>query len=253
MAERMLDRTNRMPLWQQLQRDLRGRLAAGEFTDRFPGELALVAEYRVSRQTVRQALRPLRADGVIVAERGRQPRVAAPAEIRQSMGALYSLFASVEQAGLSQDSTVRTLDVRIDEVVAARLGLEPGTPLMYLERLRLAGGDPLAVDRVWLPQAVGAQLLDADLRHTSLYRELAARAGIVVDHGDEQISSVVPTAAERALLGCSAGTAAFSINRLGYTAGQPVEWRHTLVRGDRFALTATFSAQTGYRLTATHG
>ena len=33
-----------------------------------------------------------------------------------------------------------------------------------------------------------------------------------------------------------------------------MEWRHTLVRGDRFALGAEFSARTGYRLDigATH-
>jgi GntR family transcriptional regulator len=28
-----------------------------------------------------------------------------------------------------------------------------------------------------------------------------------------------------------------------------MEWRHTLVRGDRFALTAEFAAHTGYRRT----
>ena len=37
-------------------------------------------------------------------------------------------------------------------------------------------------------------------------------------------------------------------NRLGHVQGRPVEWRHTLIRGDRFALTAEFSASTGYRL-----
>ena len=28
-----------------------------------------------------------------------------------------------------------------------------------------------------------------------------------------------------------------------------MEWRHTLIRGDRFALLAEFSARTGYQLT----
>jgi hypothetical protein len=56
----------------------------------------LVGEYKVSRNTVREALRRLRADGVVVAERGRRPPVATPAEIEQPVGALYCLFASVE-------------------------------------------------------------------------------------------------------------------------------------------------------------
>ncbi|MGH3856323.1 MAG: GntR family transcriptional regulator, partial [Pseudonocardiaceae bacterium] len=160
MTARALDRGAPQPLWRQLQLALVARLQAGEFAERFPGEMALVAEYGVSRHTVRQALRQLRADGVIIAERGRQPRVAPPPEIQQPMGALYSLFASVEAAGLSQRSVVRTFDTRADALVAERLELEAAAPLVYLERLRLAGDEPLALDRVWLPAALAASLLD---------------------------------------------------------------------------------------------
>lgn len=248
MSERTLDRTSAVPLWRQLQQDLLARLEAGEFVDAFPGELALVDGYQVSRYTVRQALRQLRADGTVVGERGRQPRVATPREIEQPIGALYSLFASVEDAGLSQHSTVRALDVRADGVVAARLELEASTPLVYLERLRMAGDEPLALDRVWLPESIASPLLDADFSHTGLYQELARRAKLRLDRGHENIYAVLPTESERGPLKLPEFAAAFAINRLGYTQGKPVEWRHTVVRGDRFALTAEFSANTGYRL-----
>lgn len=247
MPPRTLSRAGAEPLWRQLEGELRARLDAGDFADRFPGELALAEEYGVSRHTVRQALRQLRATGVIVAERGRQPRVAPPAEIAQPLGALYSLFASVEAAGLSQRSVVRTFDVRADALVAERLDLEASTPLVYLERLRLAGDEPLALDRAWLPADVAKPLLEADFTHTSLYAELAARAGVKLDHGREEVRAVVPTAAERAQLASAHDVAAFAINRLSHARGRPVEWRHTLVRGDRYALTAEFTAA-GYRL-----
>ncbi|MCU1687085.1 MAG: GntR family transcription regulator [Amycolatopsis sp.] len=249
MASRTLDRVGSGPLWRQLQDELLARLDAGEFTEQFPGELALVEEYGVSRHTVRQALRQLRADGVIVAERGRQPRVAPPSEIAQPMGALYSLFASVEAAGLTQRSVVRAFDTRADALVAERLDLEASTPLVYLERLRLAGDEPLALDRVWLPAALATPLLEADFAHTSLYAELTSRTGIRLDQGREDIHAVIPTATERAQLHCAHDVAALSINRFSFAQGRPVEWRHTLVRGDRFALTAEFDAGTGYRLT----
>jgi GntR family transcriptional regulator len=249
MAPRTLDRVGSDPLWRQLRDELLTRLNAGEFAEHFPGELALVEEYGVSRHTVRQALRQLRADGVVVAERGRQPRVATPPEIEQPMGALYSLFASVEAAGLTQHSVVRAFDTRADALVAERLDLESSTPLIYLERLRLAGDEPLAVDRVWLPASLAAPLLKADFAHTSLYAELTARTGVRLDHGREDVHAVIPTAAERTQLQCAHDVAAFSINRLSHAQGRPVEWRHTLVRGDRYALTAEFSAGAGYRLT----
>jgi GntR family transcriptional regulator len=41
---------------------------------------------------------------------------------------------------------------------------------------------------------------------------------------------------------------AFAIERLGFVRDRRVEWRHTVVRGDRFSVVAEFSAGTGYRL-----
>jgi GntR family transcriptional regulator len=247
-----LDRKSPLPLWAQLRADLLRRLDAGAFDKGFPGEMELVAGYGVSRHTVRTALRELRADGVVLAERGRRPRLADQGEITQPLGTVYSLFASVESAGLRQASIVRRQDLVADGVVADRLGLEASAPLFRLERLRLAGDEPLALDTAWLPGELGAPLLEADFTHTSLYRELAARTGLRVDGGREHIQAVVPTAAQQRLLGITASTGALLITRTGHAAGSPVEWRRTLIRGDRFSLLADFSARTGYRVTP-HG
>jgi GntR family transcriptional regulator len=247
-AARRLDRRSPLPLWAQLRADLRRRLDAGAFDDEFPGELALVAEYGVSRHTVRSALRDLRAEGIVVAERGRRPRLAAHDLIAQPLGTLYSLFALVEAAGLRQTSVVLTRDIRADGVVADRLQLEASTPLFHLERLRLAGGEPLALDRVWLPASLAAPLMEADFTHTALYHELATRAGIRLAGGQEHIRAVVPNRAEQRLLGLPRSVGALAIDRLGYAGDRPVEWRRTLIRGDRFSLIAQFSQRTGYQL-----
>ncbi len=228
--------------------DLRRRLDGSEFGDLFPSELTLVTSYGVSRQTVRQALRQLRAEGVVTAERGRAPRVAPVADIRQPLGALYSLFASVEAQGLEQRSVVRVLEIRAAPAVAERLGLLGSTEMFYLERLRLAGDHPLALDATWLPADVARPLLTADFTHGALYDLLSRQLGFHLDGGSEHIRAVVPTAEQKQALGLDDGVAAFSIHRVGRSAGRPVEWRETLVRADRFSLTAEFSARTGYQL-----
>jgi GntR family transcriptional regulator len=245
---RALARRGNVPLWQQVRDDLRARLEQGEFPGSFPGEHELRAQYGVSRHTVREALRELRQEGLVTAARGQQPHLAEEAYIEQPIGALYSLFASVEAAGLEQRSVVRRLDIRADAHIADRLGLESSTPLLYLERLRLAGGEPLAHDRVWLPAEHTRALLEADFGHTALYGELARRCGIRLTGGQERIQAVIPTGAERRLLDLSPDVAAFSIERLGWVSGRPVEWRKTLIRGDRFAALARFDARAGYRL-----
>jgi GntR family transcriptional regulator len=52
---------------------------------------------------------------------------------------------------------------------------------------------------------------------------------------------VVPTASERRALGVHAGVAAFAIERLVRSEDEPVEWRHSLVRGDRYSLVVELS------------
>ena len=250
MTARTLDRMAGAPLWSQLLADLRRRLEHDEFTTSFPGELALVAEYGVSRHTVREAVRRLREEGLVIAGRGRTPRRAEPKEIEQPLGEIFSLFTAVEATGQVQRSVVRTLDVRADGVVAARLGLEESTPLVHLERLRLADGEPLAVDRVWLPERLAAPLLEVDFSRTALYTVYEARCGVRVTGGNERVRAVVPTGAERELLGVGPDVAAFVIDRLGRAGDRPVEWRQTLVRADRFSMTAQFSAREGYRMGA---
>lgn len=237
----VLDRRSPLPLWAQLDADLRRRLDTGEFVEAFPAEQALVSQYAVSRQTVREALRRLRAEGLVTAERGRAPRLVLQPQFSQPLGALYSLFSSVEARGTEQRSDVRRLELTHDGTVAVRLGLEESTPLLFLERLRLAGGEPLALDRVWLPASMAKPLLAADFSHTSLYDELAARCGVRLSGGYEQIRAVIGSTAERRSLQVGAGVALLAIDRTSCAGGVPVEWRQTLVRGDRFAVTAAAS------------
>ncbi|MFJ6617880.1 GntR family transcriptional regulator [Kitasatospora sp. NPDC091335] len=164
-------------------------------------------------------------------------------------GGFLAVPALVE-VGAVQRSVVRALDRRADGVIAARLGLEESTPLVYLERVRLADEEPLAVDRTWFPADVAHPLLDVDFTPTSLYDELERHCGSRIYGGWERIRAVVPGRGERILLDCPETTALLAIDRLGHDAdGRPVEWRQTLVRADRFAVAAAFSAH-DYRLGA---
>ena len=242
-----LDRDSALPLWAQLHADLTRRLDKGDFERSFPGELELAKEYAVSRNTVREAMRRLRGDGVVVAERGRRPRLASAQEIEQPLGAVYSLFASVEAAGMQQRSVVRSLEMRTNSKVAAQLGRDAGEPLLFLERVRLANEEPLAVDRVWMPWKYGAEFLKVDFTHTALYTHLFDRFALRIDVSRERIRAIVPTKQDRQLLELGPDQAALAIERLASAREEPVEWRRTIIRGDRFSLIADFPPRTGYQ------
>jgi GntR family transcriptional regulator len=170
--------------------------------------------------------------------------------IEQPLGSLYSLFREVEAQGLEQTSRVLALEVRTDPEVAVRLRLPPDEELVHLERVRLAGGEPLAHDQAWLPASLGRPLLDLDFTHVALYDELARTAGTRPTGGHERIRAVVASESEAALLGIDPGAACLDIERLGQVGDEaPIEYRRSVIRGDRYALLTEWSPQ-GYRLGA---
>ncbi len=244
-----LDRTSPMPLWAQLEHELRRRLDDREFDERFPTDSELVEQYGVSRHTVREAIRHLNKTGILHRERGRGT-VVRRAEFEQPLGALYSLFNSVESSGAEQRSTVVDLREDIDPVIAERLDLPPDAPLLYLERIRFAGGDPLAIDRAWLPMELAAPLLRADFGHTALYDELERSCGVRPTQGWERIAPTNPTTADRERLGMRRGDAAFFLERRSVADGRPIEWRTTMIRGDRYRFVANWSVGVAPALTA---
>jgi GntR family transcriptional regulator len=236
----VVDRSSPLPLWAQVLADLNARLARGDFDERFPTDQELVAGYGVSRQTVREAVRRLADDGVLTRERGRGTRVRT-LEFEHTPGTLEGLFHQVEAQGAVQTSVVRIRERTTDAEIARRLELPARARLVHIERLRLADGEPLALDRSWLPARVADRLLEAPLTHAGLYDELARLCGITIVGGSERVRPVVPTAAERRALAMPAGVAGFAIERIVSSHQAPVEWRQSLVRGDRYSLVVELS------------
>jgi len=239
-----LDRNSPLPLWAQLEAELRRRLEAGDFDDGFPTDAQLVSRYEVSRHTVREAIRHLNKTGVLKRERGRGT-VVNRAEFEQPLGGLYSLFRSIEAAGVPQTSSVLEIGEVQHAEAANRLGLAEDADLFYLERVRFAGEQPLAVDRAWLPLAVGGPLLDVDFSRTALYDELERASGIRPNRGWERLTPVLPSFTDRDRLGLKRNDAAFFLERLGLHGSDVIEWRTTTIRGDRYRFVADWSSQEG--------
>lgn len=234
-----LDRTSPLPLWAQLADDVRRRVAAGELGVRLPSEHQLVTDYGVSRNTVREAMRRLRDEGLIDRQRGRGTTLV-DVEIERTLPARFSLARNIEDRGLDEHSRVVALDVRAAADAHTALEISPDADVVYVERVRFAGNEPLALDRSWLPAVVARPLLDADLSRGSLYDALRDLCGMYVVRGSELITPVIPSRADRAALRLPRSAAAFRIERRAHSIDRAVEWRVSLVRGDRYRLASTW-------------
>ena len=223
-------------LHHQVYLDVRRSLDAGRWRpgDRLPTERELAAHYGCSLITVRRALGELVREGRIERTRGRGTHVLRP-RIERDFAEALSFTAEMQRRGL--DPETRLIVARPEsagERVAEALGLGPGSPTLYLERLRLAGGEPILLEQVHLPAERFPGLLASDLEHESLYDLLERRYDTRIVRAREALEPVLLRAREAALLDQPRRTPALLIEGLASTADdRPVEFSRTYVRGDR--------------------
>ncbi|SMY06670.1 GntR family transcriptional regulator [Flavimaricola marinus] len=227
-------RPGRGPRYQQLYRHIAaaiqsGLLAAG---DQLPPERDLAEMADISRVTVRKAVAELVAEGLIEQRQGAGSFVrTAPAErLEQSLSSLVSFTENMQARGMTSSSQVlrRGLFPATPQVVMA-LGLSPSDKAARIDRLRSAGGAPMALEASYLPADI---LPDPDLVETSLYAVLRAN-GCAPTRAIQRVTAVNLEARDADLLHLPTGAAVLKIERTGYlTSGRPIEFTSGLYRSD---------------------
>lgn len=239
----MLERRSGLPMWRQLAGILRRQLEAGELGS-FPTEQALVVEYGVSRHTVREALRDLRSSGLIERHRGLGTFVVRP-PLEQPLRTIYSIAPSVQRyGGDAEHSDVLKQELEVHEAAARALRIDPHEQIAALERLRIVDNEPVMLVQSWYTARIGRALFREDLRTRSVYELLSASLGLKVTGGRERIRASMPTEYERGLLHMPTGEAVLRVERIGLHGEVPIEYRLSVVRGDRFVFIADWPGAT---------
>lgn len=225
-----------VPLHHQVYLDLLASLDSGRWSPghQLPTERDLAAHYGCSLITVRRALDELVREGRIERTRGRGTFVLRP-RMDRDIASRASFSEEMRQRGL--DPETRLISARPESAtvaVASALALQTGEPTVYLERLRLASGEPYLLEQVHLPAERFPGLLASDLEHGSLYELLSTRYDTHVVRAREALEPVLLRAREARLLEQRRGAAALRIEGTAFDAdGVPVEYGRTFVRGDR--------------------
>lgn len=208
-----------------------------------PHESTLATDYRATRNTVREALDLLRAEGLVE----RFPGVGTVVVARKYPHGLDHLMGLAET--LREHGTV-TNEVRTmgpapaPTPVADRLHLPPGTDVLYIERLRRLNGLPLSLDLTYIPLAlgtldIGTALLGADLENTDVFRLLETITGRRLGHAEITLEAVNADTHSAAVLEAPRGSAVLMLERLTHLAdGRPVDLEFIRFRGDRITMSA---------------
>lgn len=223
-----------------LRARLREIVAACNVGDRLASERDLSVQLGVARMTLRRAVDSLVAEGIVERRHGSGTYVT-PQPFVRLLG-LTSFSQDMRDRGLVPSSKLlafRTMPA--DAALAAQLRIPVGDPVIRFTRLRLASGDPMALETVWVPQVFVPGLTESDLGG-SLYELLASRYRIITGAAKVSIEPMNPEERVRELLALAEGQACLRIRMVDSdTRGRVIMIANCVYRGDRYQLTADIS------------
>jgi GntR family transcriptional regulator len=224
------------PLYRRLQIGLRKALEQGAIgsEEALPPERQLADELGVSRVTVRNAIRKLVDEGLLVQQRGAGTFVAA--RVEQPLSKLTGFTEDMSTRGLSPgvEWLDRSLGTAMPEEALA-LNLSPGAKVSRLYRLRLANNKPMCVEQATLPQDV---LPDPTAVESSLYAVLE-KLGRRPVRALQRLRAQLLDVEHARLLQVEPGTACLHIERRSFLPeGRPVELVRSHYRGDSYDFVA---------------
>jgi GntR family transcriptional regulator len=227
------------PIFRQISDSLRQQIRGGALRagDAIPSERAYAEQLQVSRMTVRAAIDELVREGLLVRRPG-SATVVAPDPIVKNAEGFLSFTEDMRMRGMRASSHLLSADTEIaDAAVLGQLGLRAGARVIIIVRLRLADGDPMAIERVHLPQHRFPDLLSHDIEKHSLY-ELMSQAYSVRPHTcDETIEAIVLSLEDAAALRVPADSPALLARRVTRDVdGNVIEVVKTIYRGDRYRM-----------------
>jgi DNA-binding GntR family transcriptional regulator len=193
---------------------------------RLENEVALGERLNLSRPTIRRAIQDLVDKGLLVRRRGIGTQVV---HGRVTRGLeLTSLFDDLNKGEKKPATSLLSYAVdNANDVVADRLGVPLGSPVLHIKRLRIADGVPVAVLENWLPEHF-LDITEDDLQRSGLYELLRG------------IGARTANTAEAEFLDIDRGTALLTMERAAFdNAGVGIEYGSHYYRPDLYSFEVT--------------
>ena len=233
-----LERTNPLPLYYQLKEVLKQQIRSGHLAPHtaIPSEPELVANYHVSRATVRQALSELVHEGLLYRQHGKGTFVCEP-RVQQTQSELTSLTEEIQRRGKRAGGLLLVSElIRGSEAVRKQLSLIDTEQTIRLERLRTANDIPIAYEVDYLPYPRAASIYQRakELSDGSLYN-LMNSEGLNPYIVEQKIRVGTATVREAELLRIPPGEAGLHFTSTAFDlTGSPIEYSETFFPGTQY-------------------
>jgi len=233
-----IDRDSPFPFYVQVKKALETQIENAYWKpgDQIPGEPELCRLFGVSRPVIRQALKEMEHEGLILRKKGLGTFIASQKIISKSLvHSLSGFHEDMVERGLEPVADVLEQEIQpASKKMAQMLALEEMTPVIKITRLRYVEGEPVALVTSFLPYEHCRSLIHADLTKQSLYAYLEETCGLMIERGWRRIDAVTASEEHAAVLKIDPGSPLLRLESVSYSdQGKAVEYFLAFFRSDK--------------------
>jgi GntR family transcriptional regulator len=235
-----------LPLYYQVKENLMEKINKKiyQIGDVIPSEAELQAIYKVSRITIRRAIQELVQEGYLSTQQGKGTFVSQP-KATQQLNLISSWAETMTSLGLHpQTKTINFSEEPAPIQIASELGIEPGSAVYKMERLRYASNEPISIMINYIVPEVAPDLMQRGLISESLYETLEKVYNITLKTAVEKVEARAATSSEANLLNVKRGAPLLYVTRITYDSDdKPIEIVQATSRADRYSYTVKLSGR----------
>ena len=232
----MIDKTSPVPIYYQLESYIKNQIEAGYILpgENIPSEREYAENYGISRMTVRQAINSLVNEGLLYRKKGSGTFVCEK-KIEQPLQGLTSFTEDMKKRGMTPTSKLIHFEVvPANSFIANELKISEYAPVYEIKRIRLADGEPMALETNYLSANLVKGLTEEEVK-ASIYSYVEEKLGLRITHAEQLIESVRASDEHEKLLYIEKNHPMLYIQRNTFLHdGTPLELVKSVYRGDRY-------------------
>ncbi|HEL9630656.1 GntR family transcriptional regulator [Streptococcus suis] len=229
--------TNDKPLYLQLVDTLEIIIRDNmEPNEKLFSERELTQVYGVSRITVRLALQELEKRGLVYKKHGKGTYVSEISNSAVDLSQAYSFTEQMRRIGKIPSTKILSFStILVTDFIAQQLQVSLGDQVFELERLRLADGIPMMLERTYVPVEIFPQLSKERLEELPLYEIFFEDYGQQIRLAEEEFYASIALDNEANLLRIPNSSPVLHLIRKTYNdRNRLIEFTFSIARGDQF-------------------
>lgn len=233
----MLNQNIPTPLYEQLKNAIKEEIQKKVYLpgERMPSELELEQKYKVSRITVRRAVKELCEEGILIRKQGKGTFVLDARKLTRLDRANQGFHDSLEQEGKAVHVDILEKSIiHVKPSYARELKIDDNDDVICMRRVMYADDVPIMIDTVYIPVKRFPDIYEKLEGNVALFRLLREEYGNVSDRHYKKVLKVQKANKETSrLLNCRPGDPMFDLFKLTYDLnGEPLIISVSILKGE---------------------